>query len=121
MSTVTISDSTARQLTQIAASQEIPSDTLAEKAIRHYLRAESERILEREQEAFRSMHSTLLQQFANEYVAIRKGKLIDHDADQLQLYLRIDEQYPDEIILITRVQAEAEESYHIHSPRVKYD
>jgi hypothetical protein len=33
-----------------------------------------------------------------------KGKVVDHDADHLQLIRRIDAQYPDEIVLIRQVQ-----------------
>mgnify|MGYP001277097565 CR=1 FL=1 len=121
MSTLTISDTTSRQLAQVATTQAITADILAEKAIRQFLRVESERILEREQESFRAMHSQLLQEFPGDFVAIRQGKLLDHDADQLALYLRIDEQYPDEIILITQVHPEIEETYRIQSPRVKYE
>lgn len=73
----------------------------------------ADRILAREMDTFRAMHPGLLQQFPKEYVAIRRGELIDHDADQCALYLRVDEKYPDEVILIKQSNPSIEEIYTI--------
>jgi len=118
MLTVTLNDQTASQLTKMAAAQSVSPEAIIEKAIRDLLRAEASLILARETEAFRAMHSQLLQKYAGEYIALHHGQLIDHDVDQFALYLRVDEQYPDEIILIKQVCAEVEEVYTIRSPRL---
>jgi Family of unknown function (DUF5678) len=118
MLTVMINDQTANQLTKIAVEQSISPENLVEKAIRDLLRAEASRILARETKAFRLMHPQLLQKYAGQYVALHQGQLIDHDADQLTLYLRIDAQYPDEVILIKQVTPEVEEIYAVRSPRI---
>lgn len=118
MLTVTLNDHTASQLTKIAAAQSTSPEDLIKKAIRDLLRSEAGRILARETETFRAIHEWLLQKYAGEYVAIHQGQLVDHDLDQLALYLRMDEQYPDEIILIKQVCTEVEEVYTIHSPRL---
>ncbi|MCE7989556.1 MAG: hypothetical protein DYG89_51050 [Caldilinea sp. CFX5] len=113
MMIVTIREQVARQLTIVADEQALSPEALVEKAIRELLRAEADRILAREMAAFRVLHPTLLQQYPKQYVAIRRGQLIDHDADQLALYLRLDEQYPDEVILIKQVTPSIEEVYTI--------
>ena len=118
MLTITLNDLTASQLTKMAAAQSISPEDLVEKTIRDLLHAEASRILARETEAFRAMPAQLLQKYAGEYVALHQGRLIDHDLDQFALYLRVDEQYPDEIILIKQVCSEIEEVYTIRSPRL---
>lgn len=118
MLTITLDDHTASQLTKMAAAQATSPEDLVEHAIRNLLRAEASRILARETAAFRAMHQQLLERYPTEFVAIYRGQLIDHDVDQLALYLRIDELYPDEIILIKQVLPEVEEIYTIRSPRL---
>ncbi len=67
------------------------------------------------------MHPELLEKFAGEYVAIRKGEVVDHDPDLESIYLRIDGQYPDETILIKQVQPEVERIFTVRSPRVVHE
>lgn len=118
MLTVIIRDQTARQLTKVADEQSVSPEELVEKAIRDLLRAEADRILTREMQAYRSLHSELLQQMPMQYVAIHCSQVVDHDLDQFALYLRIEDQYPDEVILIKQVLPTVEEVYTIRSPRV---
>ncbi len=118
MMTVTLREQTARQLAKLADEQATSPDELAEKAIRALLRAETSRILTQESEAFRVMHADLLEKFVGEYVAVRKGAVVDHDADLQSIYLRIDGQYPDETILIKQVQPEVERVFTVRSPRI---
>ena len=118
MMTVSIREQTARQLTKFATEQATSPEALVEKAIRELLRAEANRIVAHEMDAFRNLHPQLLQQYPQQYVAIRQGQLIDHDRDQLALYLRVDKQYPDEVLLIKQVSASIEEVYKIRAAKV---
>ncbi len=88
------------------------------QAIRQFLRAEARRIMQQETDAFRAMHADLLAKYPNEYVAVHQGQLVDHDSDQLALFMRIDKQYPDIPVLITQVLPEPEEIYTFRSPRL---
>ena len=72
---------------------------------------------EREKRAFHRLHTTLLKQYADEYVAIYHGALIDHDVDQSALFARIDEQYPDQFVLIRPLRPEPEIIYEHRSMR----
>jgi Family of unknown function (DUF5678) len=107
-----------RQVTKIARSQDVTPDELAQKAIQAYVQAEAVQILDRETIAFRAMHAALLVQYPGEYVAVHQGQLIDHDTKLGNIYLRIDEKYPDEIILIKQVQPEIERIFTVRSPRM---
>ena len=80
--------------------------------------AERQQVMAREEAAYQRMHDELYAKYADQHVAIYEGKLVDHDADGGALYERIRRQYPGEFVLITPVGSEAEESYHILSPRL---
>jgi hypothetical protein len=72
----------------------------------------------REKSAFFALHRMLRQQYDGEYVAVYQGKVIDHDPSFAALYKRVDAQYPDDFVLIRRVEAEPERVYHFRSPRM---
>ena len=55
----------------------------------------------------------------NEYVAFYQATLIDHDTNQQALLNRINQQYPNEIILIRKVQPDLPQTIYIRSPRPK--
>ena len=72
---------------------------------------------EQEKRAFSRLHATLLNQYAGEYAAIYGGKLVDHGVDQAALLARIDEQYPDQFVLIRPLRPEPEIVYEHRSMR----
>lgn len=117
MVTVTLPEQVERQLTKLARSQAVTTDELVQKAIQTYLQAEASQILEREASAFRTMHQALLEKYPGEYVAIHHGRVIDHAPKLIDIYLRIDEAYPDETILIKQVLAETERVAMVRSPK----
>ena len=73
--------------------------------------------IDREVAAFEELHASLLQRYANQYVAIYQGKLIDHDSDKLALFQRIEENYPNEFVLMRPVQEQPEREFYFRSPR----
>lgn len=72
---------------------------------------------EREKDAFRQLHSALLEQYRGKYVAIYNGKLVDHDLNQAALVARIDKKYPNSFVLIRPVKQESEIVYEHRSVR----
>jgi hypothetical protein len=118
MTQIAIQDDTFFQLKQIAQAKQLSADQLAEQIIREHLHAEAQRLMQQELEKFRVKHPILLQRYRNEFIAMYQGDVVDHDTDQLALVLRIDDKYPDKIVLITRVQPKVEETYRVLSPRV---
>lgn len=117
---VALSEQTAQELQQIAQANAVDTSVLAEKAIREFLRAEARRAIQREAEAFRSLHAELLGEIPDQYAAIYQGKLVDHDSDQLVLFLRIEANYPGLPVLIRQVRPEIEEVINVRSPRFEY-
>ena len=69
-------------------------EVLADKAIRRYLRQEAEKKIRREERRFCSQHAQLLDQYAGQFIAMHEGQVIDSDADDLALYLRVLQRFP---------------------------
>ena len=119
--TLTLHEPLASQLASAAGTRETSVEALAETVLRTFLEEEADRKLDRELEAFRTVHADLLTTYRNEYVAIHEGQVIDHDRDELSLFLRVEEQHPNVPVLIRKVRPEVEEIYTIRSPRFSYE
>jgi len=113
-----ISAGTMTQLKTIAKEEGTTPQVLGEKAIRRYLRAETRRKIQREEEAFHAAHAELLAMYPGQYVAVYRGQVIDHDPDQLALFRRIEQHYADTPVLIRQITPEPQETYVFRSPQV---
>ena len=58
----------------------------------------------REEAAFNRLHPQLWATYPNQYVAIHNETVVDHDVDQVALYVRVKEQYPNEFVWIAPVK-----------------
>ncbi len=70
-----------------------------------------------EMQVYIALHPLLKEKYFGQYVAIYKGKLIDHDPDHEALYSRIDAQYPNEFVWISPVEEEPLPTLVFRSPR----
>lgn len=70
-----------------------------------------------EVEAYKNMHTQLASQYANQFVAIHNGQMVDHDADKEALFLRIKKNFPNEIVLQRQVLENPDPVIHFRSPR----
>ena len=117
---INIEKTSMLQLEKAATERGDTPTTLVERIIRRFLHEETQHKMQREIEAFVAMHSQLREQYPDAYVAIHQGKLVDHDENQLDLYERIEEKYPYEVVLIRQVLPEAKRIYTFRSPKVEY-
>lgn len=116
---LTVNDATVTQLEQVARERKTTPQRLAEQAIRSFLHNEARQRMHREMRAFAQMHPELLIRYPGEYVAIYQGELIDHDPDQLSLYLRVEAKHLNAPVLIKQVLNDPEEVYTFRSPRLE--
>lgn len=70
-----------------------------------------------EEAAYESMHPELFEKYAGQYVAVYKGELIDFDSNESALYNRIDQRYPDDVVLMKKVEKSPDKIYYFRSPR----
>lgn len=120
--TVTIPQAVYDRAKQLAAlrNQEV-ADVLAEAlalAEADMSTPSDEQLMAREEAAYQAMYEELKTKYADEYVAIFNGQLIDHDSDELALLRRLDAQYPDDIVLMRKVLAKPEPDIRLRSPRL---
>ncbi len=117
---ITIPEETYTRLARAAHAQQLAVEELAEKIIREHLRAIERKEMEREMEAYAAQHAQILEKYGGEYIAMYQGKIVDHDKDELELVLRIDERFPTEIVFMTQVNTHVFETYIIRSPQVTF-
>lgn len=68
--------------------------------------------------AYESLHTELVENYLGNYVAIHQGQVVDSDSDSEEIIIRIGERYPDEAILIRKVQKPLPPEIRIRSPRL---
>lgn len=71
----------------------------------------------REEAAFDAMKPDLLAKYFNQYVAVYQGQVVDHDKDELVLVERIDQQYPEQVVLLRQVLPHPPKPLYFRSPR----
>jgi hypothetical protein len=77
--------------------------------------------MEQEQAAFRQMLPELLRQYKDQYVAICRGEVIDHDSNQVALVVRLDQTHPDDVVLVKLVTDKPDRVLRMPSPRLIRD
>ena len=73
--------------------------------------------MNREVAAFASMHEALKESYLGQFIALRHGKVIDTDADEQALLVRVRERFPEDAILFRKVQETLPPVLVFRSPR----
>ncbi len=74
--------------------------------------------IEREQRAYEAQHKRLLVKYGGQYIAMRQGKVVDHDEDSSALWQRVYKRFGRQPILITPVLHETRQTIVVRSPRL---
>lgn len=77
--------------------------------------------MDREVDAFEAMHATLWAKYPNQFVAIYQGQVVDYDNDEWALIHRIDQRYPDAVVMIDQVKPTFSREIIFHSPRFVFE
>lgn len=118
MSTVDVPSELIKPLQQLAVEKGQSVAAIVEQLIADYLREQRHRYLMSEMERFRLQHASLRPQYEGQYIAMRDGRVIDHDVDGGILYSRLREQYGDLPVLIVQVTDQPEQTFTRLSSRV---
>lgn len=114
---VLIQDQVFTELVPIAEQEDKEISELVTEALRRYLWEIKECKIDREMEAYRSMHTELKHHFLGQYVAIHNGELVDHDADRRALSRRVRQKYGSVAVLIAPIEEEPEREFLMLTPR----
>lgn len=117
MTTITLSPQLAAELEQIASEQAVKPEELLEDAVRAYLRGLERDKIKAEAAAYRKLHSELVKQYLDRYVAIHDGNVVDHDEDFQELHQRIRQRFGRQPVLLRQVTTEPERVLVMRSPR----
>ena len=74
--------------------------------------------IDREQQAYEAQHSQILEKYAGQYIAMRHGKVVDHDEDSVALWHRVHKNHGKEPVLITPVLDKPRQVITVRSPRL---
>jgi len=125
--TVTFSAELSQKIQRLANLNEQDINEFVETLVDEALSDETEEVIDltepdeavaSEITAYHRLHKTLWEQYSGHYVAIHGGKLIDYDMDKLALSRRINERFPDQFVLLRKVEREPERVLYFRSPRI---
>ena len=120
--TLAIPSELYERIERLAATREAPVAYIVQEALALAVDqlevTADEAKMDLEDAAYQAMHPKLFEKFPGQYVAIHKGELIDVDENEMALYLRVDERFPDEVILIKRVVTLPEPDLYVPSFRL---
>lgn len=89
------------------------------EAVRQYLWELDRGKISEESKTYRQRHAELKAQYLGQYIAMRDGQVVDHDADFQTLRQRIRQRFEDAPVMITLVKDEAEQPLVRHGFRVE--
>lgn len=120
--TISIPQQLYQRMRNLASAQNQPVDDLLETAVAlaeatFIPNAAQVMAMAQEEAAYEALHSELMTHYQGEYVAIYQGQLIDHDPNELSLLRRLDQHYPDQVVLMKQVRPLPEPELHFRSPR----
>ena len=79
--------------------------------------SEDSLLMEREVAIFEAKHKELYSHYPNQYIAMHKGQVVDHDDELMPLVKRRRQQYPNnEVVLIRQVLPELPKTLMFRSP-----
>lgn len=113
---IPVKDDLAHEIRQVADQEGLQVEEFVEQALRRQLTLINRQKLQAENEAFRTMRAELEAQFPGKYVAIDRGKVVDHDTHRRQLYLRIRQKFGNTAVLIKQVTQDHERDLRFPSP-----
>ena len=91
------------RIQHVAEETDMDPTQVVEAAVQEYLDHLETKKIHEETEAYWSMHADLVDQYVDEYVAVHRGQVVDHDSDVVRLETRIAEQFGETPVLIAPV------------------
>jgi hypothetical protein len=97
--------------------QDIASMTPDEEVVRETPSTAQQLALE--EDYWYGLSGEMRTRYANRYVAIKDRQVVDHDADQRALYLRVRQRFGSDPVAILRADWHEPPVFQIHSPRLE--
>jgi predicted DNA-binding protein len=118
-SSIALQPNLVERVHQIAKDKGDTVEEFVNQAVRERLEQLEDQKLEAETQAFERLHPQLVQQYLGQFVAIHEGQVVDVDADFGVLFLRMQKQLGDIVVLIRQVRTEPVLELRAPSPRLE--
>ena len=119
MNTSTLSTDVLEQLEKIAQDDQRSITEMLDEIVREYIARRHDEKISQESERFRAIHSKLYAQYARQYIAMRDGRVLDHDDELSALHERIHKRFGHAPILIAPVTDEPLPEFRVRRPRLE--
>ncbi|MBM4422542.1 MAG: hypothetical protein FJ030_04010 [Chloroflexi bacterium] len=119
MSDYAIPSDVIQQLEEVATDEHRNVAELLGDIVRAYIARRHDEKISAETARFRAAHAEIRAAYADRYIAMRDGKVLDHDSDVSLLRQRVRGQYGNAAILIAFVASEPVQEFRIRRPRVE--
>ncbi len=117
MVTLPLQEELIDQVRQLTEPEGLDATEFVAEAIRHHLSVFRQKRIAAETTAWYRLPAEERAGYADKYVAVYGGKVVDSDPDRLTLYLRVRERYGRQPILITEGGDYPIPVYRVRSPR----
>jgi predicted transcriptional regulator len=118
MSDTIIRPDLVQKLKQVASEQSMNVEEFIEAAIQTYLRQLEQDELQKNITAYEQLEPHLLKEYSEQYVAVAKGEVVDHDEVFQALHRRIRVRFGRQPVLIRQVSASGR-ILNFHSPQIE--
>lgn len=119
--TISIPQTLYQRMRELARSRNMPIDKVLETAV-SLVEAQPHNqetlAMAQEEAAYLAHHQALSTTYAGQYVAFFQGQLIDYDSNELALLHRLDANYPDDVVLMKRVEPLPQPTLRFRLPRL---
>jgi hypothetical protein len=119
MTTITLQPDVAQQVATLASAAATDETEFVDRALRSYLSASQRDQISAEVLAFERLRTELRTRYPDEYVALRGGKVVDHDPDLRTLHVRVNEEFGSLPVLLRHVNTESPREFSVRSPRTE--
>ena len=104
MQTLTVDNTLFNQIAQAARQDKATPDEITREAFRLYFWERQQREISAEVKQFRAQHEQLKTQYLGQYIAMHKGKVVDHAKEFAELHSRVRARFGSRGVLITLVE-----------------
>ena len=108
MNTIAIEPELYQRVAEVATENQTTADEILAEAVRHYLWEMNNRKISEESKLYRQRHAEIKQQYLGQWIAMRNGAVVDHDADFDTLRQRVHARFRHAPVMMTLVEEEPE-------------
>ena len=119
MPTIAVAPELYRRVEEASLEHKASTGEILAEAIRRYLWELDRRKISKESNIYRQRHAELQAQYLGQYIAMRNGQVVDHDADFQALHQRIRQRFGRTPVMITLVEDVAERPLVRHGFRME--